>query len=167
MIEQSRNLEAISLEKADAAGGIFVFTTSSSEVLLGLQLRSDTDEWAATGGIIEDYDDLGLGVQNTIFNCIRRECYEELGTWYEEEEVESTKLLPYHVKQKLESHDGFYYTRFIQMNEPYYGNFIEGLEFNPSEVIDFDFRTLEDWLRDNSLHPKVREHFERKMGNIL
>tara|TARA_B100000287_G_scaffold162770_2_gene153560 strand:+ start:23523 stop:24026 length:504 start_codon:yes stop_codon:yes gene_type:complete len=167
MIGQSRNLEAIMVDKVDAAGGIFVFTTSTGESLLGLQLRSDTDEWAATGGIIEEYDDLGKGIQNTIFNCIQRECYEELGTWYEDEDVESAKWLPYHVKQKLESHDGFYYTRFIQMREPYYGNFIQDFEFNPSEVIDFDFRTIDDWLKEDSLHPKVREHFQRKMGDII
>jgi len=155
------------VEKVDAAGGIFLFTTPEHETLLGLQLRSDTNEWAATGGIIEDYDDLGLGIQNTIYNCIRRECYEELGAWYDDDEVESAKLLPYHVKQKLESHDGFYYTRFIQMVEPYYGTFIDEFEFNPSEVNDFDFRTIDEWLIDKSLHPKVREHFERKMGNIL
>jgi 8-oxo-dGTP pyrophosphatase MutT (NUDIX family) len=154
----------MSVDKCDAAGGIFVFTSESGDTLLGLQLRADTDEWAATGGIIEEYDDEGLGVANTILNCIRRECFEELGTWYEDERIIDLKVLSHHVAQRMETHDGHYYTRFIEMREPYYGTFILEFDFNPSEVNDFDFRTLEDWLQEPQLHPKVREHFARRVG---
>jgi len=152
----------MSVDRCDAAGGIFVFTSEIGDTLLGLQLRADTDEWAATGGIIEEYDDEGRGITNTILNCIRRECFEELGTWYEDGEIADDNRLSHHVAQKMDTHDGNYYTRFIEMREPYYGQFIIEFDFNPYEVNDFDFRTLIDWLQEPDLHPKVREHFERR-----
>ena len=46
-------------DKVNAAGGIFVFFGDVGEPLIGLQQREDTGEWAATGGIIEDYDNVG------------------------------------------------------------------------------------------------------------
>lgn len=151
------------MDKCDAAGGIFVFTPEKSHPLLGLQLRTDTSEWAGTGGIIEDYDDEGGGIANTILNCIRRECVEELGTWYEDDIIYEDDWMPYHHKQRMDSHDGYYYTRFIRMQDPYYGTFIEEFNFTPSEVSDFDFRTLDEWIQEPKLHSKVREHFERRV----
>jgi len=143
----------------NAAGGIFVFFDTDGETIIGLQQREDTDEWAATGGIIEEYDDVGMGMNDTIMNCIQRECLEELGTIFDLDEAINNLSgdTPYHYKQKLENHDGYYYTMFITLDNSAYGDFIDGLVFNPSEVADFDFRLLDDWLSEPSLHPKMRE----------
>lgn len=143
----------------NAAGGIFVFFQEGDEPVIGLQKREDTDEWGATGGIIEDYDDVGLGMYDTIMNCIQRECLEEIGTVFNLDEVQVS--LPQgsvsHFKQKLESHSGHYYTLFISLSEMAYGDMIDNLELNPTEVSDFEFRILSDWLSDSDLHDKVRD----------
>ena len=59
------------------AAGALLFFQEGDEPVIGLQ-KEDTDEWGATGGIIEDYDDVGLGMYDTIMNCIQRECLEEI-----------------------------------------------------------------------------------------
>ena len=66
-------------DKVNAAGCIFVFFHPTDDPIIGLQQREDTEEWSGTGGIIESYDDVGLGMEDTIMNCIQRECLEELG----------------------------------------------------------------------------------------
>ena len=146
----------------NAAGGIFVFFGSGDEPLIGLQQREDTEEWAATGGIIEDYDDVGLGRGDTIMNCIQRECLEELGTVYNlgEIKVSLNDGVDYHYKQKLENHNGNYYTLFINLSDSAFGDLIDNLKFNPSEVSDFEFRELSDWLSEPKLHSKVRKILE-------
>ena len=149
-------------DKVNAAGGIFVFFGDVGEPLIGLQQREDTGEWAATGGIIEDYDNVGGGITDTIMNCIQRECLEELGTVFNLNDIKIS--LPdessYHYKQKLENHNGDYYTMFITLNDFAFGDLIDNMKFNPSEVSDFDFRLLHDWIEEPKLHPKVREILE-------
>ena len=146
-------------DKVNAAGCIFVFFHNGDEPMVGLQQREDTEEWSGTGGIIEAYDDVGLGMADTIMNCIQRECLEELGTTFNLQDVKvslSDERVS-HYKQKLENHSGYYYTLFINMDDLSYGELIDNLNVNPSEVFDFEFRELSDWLSDPKLHSKVRE----------
>jgi 8-oxo-dGTP pyrophosphatase MutT (NUDIX family) len=146
-------------DKVNAAGCIFVFFHSTDDPIIGLQQREDTEEWSGTGGIIESYDDVGLGMEDTIMNCIQRECLEELGTTFNLDNIDVS--LPdgmiSHYKQKLDDYSGDYYTVFISLNDSGFGDLIDNLNVNPSEVYDFEFRELSDWLSEPKLHSKVRE----------
>lgn len=146
-------------DKVNAAGCIFVFFHNGDEPMVGLQQREDTEEWGATGGIIEAYDDVGLGIADTIMNCIQRECLEELGTTFNLQDVKVSLSggRVSHYKQKLENYSGYYYTLFINLDDMSYGDLIDNLNVNPSEVYDFEFRELSDWLSEPKLHSKVRE----------
>jgi len=146
-------------DKVNAAGCIFVFFHNGDEPMVGLQQREDTEEWGSTGGIIETYDDVGLGMADTIMNCIQRECLEELGTTFNLDDIKVSLNdgRVSHYKQKLENHSGYYYTVFINLDDMAYGELIDNLNFNPSEVFDFEFRELSDWLSDPKLHSKIRE----------